>query len=166
MIEDQTIYMRGMQWWTEKRDPDKPRPFALSLGSVALGFLLAASLSFAVPLFMQPKFPIHLSPASASAGVMAGEVLPVVHGVSGECGPDGGWIIAEARPLGSGEWRTIKEIKMRPINLEPGGALSTWRIPGTFKPGGYQAQMTIWCYGARGPLYSQFRFSVLGALRG
>ncbi|MGB5168836.1 MAG: hypothetical protein WBP49_10580, partial [Acidimicrobiia bacterium] len=71
-----------------------------------------------------------------------------------------------SRPMGSNAWRDVKELSMRPENLEPGGALSNWRMSKTIKPGVHIGQITIWCYGAKKPLQSTFRFNVLGKLSG
>lgn len=171
---DENIVMSGSTFWKEKRAELKPVTFKLSVASMIVGFLLAVLFGIAAaamaPFVMTPKFSVTISQPSAHTGVEAGGLLPVQHGVTGECGPDGGTIHAEARPLGQlgpGEWRTIKNIKMLPINLEQGAALSVWRIPKTLKPvGPWQARITIWCNRAPGPWRSMFRFSLLGALRG
>lgn len=171
---DPTIVMEGGSVYVERRASNKPVIFKISYSSLILGFLLAAAvglaLGYAWPMVMAPKFSITMSAPAAHTGVVAGGVLPVLHGVGGECGPDGGMIHAEARPLGSngpGEWRTVKEIKMLPYNLEPGKALSKWPIRPSYAPvGAWQGRITVWCNRAPEPWRSTFRFSLLGALRG
>ena len=104
---------------------------------------------------------ITIGTAAAPNPVAPGDILTVIHGVTGAClHPDGGMIVAEAKPAAGVEWRLIKRITAGPLNLEPRGALAKWRIPARWSPGVYVGRITVWCYGSRQPQRSEFNFSV------
>lgn len=164
----ETIYMRGSQWWVERRQDT--RGFRLSLFSFCIGAAAAGILGVALGYYRiattTPQFTAAVSEPRALGGVEPGGQLALHHGVTGECGESGGRIIAESRPIDSTVWRGVKDIKMISENLEAGGPLGVWRMSKTIKPGVHIGQITVWCYGARKPLQSTFRFNVLGKLRG
>lgn len=162
----ETIVMSGTRFWHERREV--AGKFKLSLASVCIGAALAglmgAGLGYYRIATTTPQFTAAVSEPRALGGVEPGGKLALHHGVSGECGTEGGRIIAEERPIDSTVWRGVKDIKMIPENLEAGGALGVWRMSKTIKtiPPLHVGRITIWCYGARNPLVSTFRFNVLG----
>lgn len=170
MSNAETICMRGNRWWVERRQD--ARGFRLSLFSFCIGAAAAGILGVALGYYRMattaPQFTVSVSEPRAIGGVEPGGKLALHHGVTGECGEAGGMIIAEERPINSTVWRYVKDIKMLPENLEAGGPLGVWRMSKTIKttPPVHVGRITIWCYGAKKPLQSTFRFNVLGKLRG